>query len=264
MARGCNLNDPESVQKFLAEAEHKKTNVRRYQEAHGNQPKAPTDHTVKPQRRLEPNGNGELPAPGRRGAGGALRRLEEQEERGYARLQLALERGDPIAIDAAQTCWPRVAEVLRRLDRELEISRRSAQERIPLKTAQDAVTFGEWLRIWICVFLSSEGLTLAGGIKTVGDLKAYFFERFRGVMFLVLKNAERPIRRFPTGQRNGSKAPSTCKTLRRSGSGRCFRADHAQVVAEARIVGCGFLNVFCLLHSAYCISCISRHLLCWR
>jgi hypothetical protein len=36
--------------------------------------------------------------------------------------------------------------------------------------------------------LSEEGLTLAGGIKTVGDLQAYFFERFRGGMFLVLKN----------------------------------------------------------------------------
>jgi hypothetical protein len=64
VARGCNLNDAESVQKFLAEAERKKTNVRRYQEARGNQPKAQVDRTVKPQPRLEPNGNGELPAPG--------------------------------------------------------------------------------------------------------------------------------------------------------------------------------------------------------
>ena len=128
-ARGCDLNDPESVAKFLAEAERKKTNVRRYQEARGNQPKAPAASTDKPQRGLEPN---ELPTPGRRGAGAALRRLEEQEERGYARLQLALSSGDPIAIDAAQTYWLGVAEVLRRLDRELEISRRSEQEMIPL------------------------------------------------------------------------------------------------------------------------------------
>jgi hypothetical protein len=187
VARGCDLGNPKAVEKFLAEAERKKTNVRRYQEARGNQPKASADRTAKPQRRLEPNGNGELPAPGRRGAGAALRRLEEQGERGYARLQLALERGDPIAIDAAQTYWLRVAEVLRRLDRELEISRRSEQEMIPLKTAQDAVTFvSEWLRISISAFLSSEGLTLAVGFKTIGELKA---ERFKGVMFLTLKNA---------------------------------------------------------------------------
>jgi hypothetical protein len=60
---------------------------------------------------------------------------------------------------------------------------------IPLE-AQHAVTFfSEWLRISITTFLSAEGLTLAGGIKTVGDLKHYFAERFKGVMFLTLKNA---------------------------------------------------------------------------
>src|SRR5262249_20050362 len=130
--------------------------------------------------------------------GAALRRLEEQEERGYARLQLALKRGDPIAIDAAQTHWLRVAEVLRRLDRELEFSRRTEQEMIPLKTAQDAVTFvSEWLRISLSMFLSAEGLTLAAGFKTVGELKSYFVSRFRGVMFLTLKNADRTMSPIP-------------------------------------------------------------------
>jgi len=194
VARGCDLGNPKAVEKFLAEAERKKTNVRRYQEARGNQPKASADRTAKPQRRLEPNGNGELPAPGRRGAGAALRRLEEQEERGYARLQLALSSGDPIAVDATQTYWLRVAEVLRRLDRELELSRRDQQEMISLKTAQDCVLFvSEWLRISLSTFLSAEGLTLAGGFKTIGELKSYFVSRFRGVMFLTLKNADRTM-----------------------------------------------------------------------
>ena len=49
----------------------------------------------------------------------------------------------------------------------------------------------------ICAFLSSEGLTLAGGFKTVGDLKAYFIERFKGVMFLTLKNADRTMSSVP-------------------------------------------------------------------
>jgi hypothetical protein len=61
-----------------------------------------------------------------------LRRLEEEEQHGYARLQLALASKDAIAIDAAQTYWLRVAEVLRRLDRELEFSRRSEEQMIPL------------------------------------------------------------------------------------------------------------------------------------
>jgi len=93
-----------------------------------------------------------------------------------------LANGNAVAIDSAQTYWLRVAEVLRRLDRELEISRRGEEQMIPLKTAQDAVTFiSEWLRISITTFLSAEGLTLAGGFKTVGELKAYFIERFKGI-----------------------------------------------------------------------------------
>jgi len=61
---------------------------------------------------------------------------------------------------------------------------------IPLKTAQDCVLFvSEWLRISLSTLLGAEGLTLAGGFKTVGELKVYFIERFRGVMFLTLKNS---------------------------------------------------------------------------
>jgi hypothetical protein len=226
VARGCDLNDPESVAKFLAEAERKKTNVRRYQEARGKQPKASVASTVKPQRRSESNGDGELSAPGRRGAGAALRRLEEQEERGYARLQVALSSGDPIAVESAQTYWLRVAEVLRRLDRELEISRRSEQEMIPLKTAQDCVLFvSERLRISLSTFLSAEGLTLAGGFKTVGELKVYFIERFRGIMFLTLRNS---------GKTN---SPVPCWALERIRT--AFNIEEAQEPAVAGSVNPG-------------------------
>ena len=77
-------------------------------------------------------------------------------------------------------------------------TRRSEDEMIPLKTAQEVVTFvSEWLRISIMTFLSAEGLTLAGGFKTVGDLKAYFIERFRGVLFLTLKNADQTNSALP-------------------------------------------------------------------
>jgi len=65
---------------------------------------------------------------------------------------------------------------------------------ISLKTAQDCVLFvSEWLRISLSTFLSAEGLTLAGGFKTIGELKSYFVSRFRGVMFLTLKNADRTM-----------------------------------------------------------------------
>ena len=36
-----------------------------------------------------------------------------------------------------------------------------------------------------------EGLTLAAGFKSIGDLKVYFIERLKGVMFLTLKNASK-------------------------------------------------------------------------
>ena len=69
---------------------------------------------------------------------------------------------------------------------------------ISLKTAQDCVLFvSEWLRISLSTFLSAEGLTLAGGFKTIGELKSYFVSRFRGVMFLTLKNADRTMSPVP-------------------------------------------------------------------
>src|SRR5262245_37650647 len=97
VARGCDLNNPESVQKFLAEAERKKTNVRRYQEARGS---AAVTHEVQRTHRrrdsgaFEHQGNGQaLGPPGKRGAAHALARLELQEEEGYRRLQAALASG---------------------------------------------------------------------------------------------------------------------------------------------------------------------------
>jgi hypothetical protein len=135
-------------------------------------------------------GNGKLPPAGKTGAGHTLRRLEEEEQRAYARMQVALERGNPIEIQNAQELWLKIAEVLRRLDAGVAVSRRSEEEMIPLKTAQDTMTFvSEWLRVSLSTFLSAEGLILAAGFPTIGELKVYFVERFRGVMFLTLNNA---------------------------------------------------------------------------
>jgi len=141
---------------------------------------------------VEHSGNGELAAPGRRGAAHALARLELQEEESYRRLQAALASGDPFAVDAAQSFWLRVAEVLRRLDRELELSRRSEQEMIPLKDATDAiVAVSEWTRIALVTLLSAEGVTLAAGFKSIGEFKAYFVQRLHGVLTLTIKSADR-------------------------------------------------------------------------
>jgi hypothetical protein len=206
---GCRIDDPQSLEAFQIEMERRKTNIARSRELRGiegpigtgrnkNQ-SASAEREAAPQARSEAVGNGETsPTPAKTGAGHTLRRLEEEEQRAYARMQLALEGGNPIAIQNAQELWLKIAEVLRRLDAGVAISRRSEEEMIPLKTAQDCVTFvSEWLRISLSTFLSAEGLTLAAGFPTIGELKVYFIERFRGVMFLTLKNADRTMSPVP-------------------------------------------------------------------
>jgi hypothetical protein len=208
-AEGCRLENPEALKSFLTAKELRRTNIARSRERRGIDRSPGTGHNKKrrtsAKRVVAPNGsseavgNGETsPSPGKTGAGHTLRRLEEEEQRAYERMRLALEHGNPIEIQNAQELWLKIAEVLRRLDAGVAISRRSEEEMIPLKTAQDTITFvSEWLRVSICVFLSAEGLTLAGGFKTVGELKSYFIGRFKGIMFLTLKNADRTMSPVP-------------------------------------------------------------------
>jgi hypothetical protein len=90
---------------------------------------------------------------------------------------------------------------------------------IPLKTARDAVTFvSEWLRISLTTFLSAEGFTLAGGFKTIGELKSYFIES-KGIMFLTLNNA---------GKTNSPVPPWALERIRTA-----FNVQDAQEVREA-------------------------------
>jgi hypothetical protein len=197
-----------------------------------------------------------LGPPGKRGGGHALARLEKEEEQGYRRLEAALANGDRLAIDAAQTYWMRVAEVLRLLDRELELSRHSEQEMISLRATQHAVMFvSEWLRISITTFLCAEGLTLAGGFKTVGDREHYFAERFKGVMFLTLKYAGK------TNSPERIKIAFNVEELQET-AGAAAASGHAgqnQARFSAAVFEC--LSLF---HSVYCISCIFQRFLCWR
>jgi hypothetical protein len=126
---------------------------------------------------------------GRRGAAGTLTRLESQEAEAYSRLQVALERGDPIAIDAAQTFWLRVAETLRRLDAGLELGRRSLEEQVPKKLACDvALAISDWLRVAFAQFLSSECRMLMA-FKDVGEFKAYAFSRFVSILHMTVRNS---------------------------------------------------------------------------
>jgi hypothetical protein len=89
--------------------------------------------------RLAPGVNRiELGPVGKRGAAAALIRLKMTEERAFARLERAIESGNPFQVKAAQEFYLRASEVLRRLDLSIEIERRNAVELIPQKQAEAA------------------------------------------------------------------------------------------------------------------------------
>jgi len=190
VAEGCDLRNHASVQAWIEKNELRETNVAKARRRRGLDQKGVPQIQSQTGNAFKIPGNGELPPAGKTGAGHTLRRLEEEEQRAYARMQAALERGNPIEVQNAQEGWLKIAEVLCRLDAGVAISRRSEEEMIPLKTAQDCVLFvSEWLRISLSTLLSAEGLTLAGGFQTITEFKVYFIERFKGVMFLTLKNS---------------------------------------------------------------------------
>jgi hypothetical protein len=200
--QGCDLRDPRSVREWQTRNEIRKTNIARARERRGKK-SGDTDvgclggRQIKPQTGSEPVSNGELPPAGRKGAAAALERLECQEEEAHRRLVVALAHGNPAEIDAAQTFWLRCSETLRRLDLAVEVARRQEETQIPLKEAQDAITAAsEWLRISVAVFLSSEIPALMG-IKTVGEFKFYFMERFKDILDLTVKGADKTRSAIP-------------------------------------------------------------------
>jgi hypothetical protein len=76
-------------------------------------------------------------------------------------------------IDSSQSYWLKFAEVLRRLDRELEVACRQEETQIPLRQAEEAATtIAEWPRISFMSFLSSEANTLIG-IRDIGGWDHY-------------------------------------------------------------------------------------------
>jgi hypothetical protein len=86
-------------------------------------------------------------------------------------MQAALERGNPLEVQAAQEFWLKCSETLRRLDLAVEVARRDAEEQIPKRLAQDvALHIADWLRIAFVQFLSAEAKPLMG-ICDVGEWK---------------------------------------------------------------------------------------------
>ena len=204
---GCRIDEPRSLKAFLIAKQVKRTNIEKSRErrSESNQ-KAQRISPESSANAFAAPGNGQtLPSAGKRGAAAALERLEAAEESAHRRLQAALSGGDRFAIADAQDFWLKCSETLRRLDLAVETARREAETQIPLRVAQDAVTFSaEWLRIAIAQFLSAETGSLMA-IKDPGEFRYYFGQRFRGVLNLTVMGADKTNSAIPDWARNGSK-----------------------------------------------------------
>jgi hypothetical protein len=200
-SEGCDLRSHASVQSWLERNKLRETNVTKSRRRRGGGvgQEASSRGTHACHKAIEPLGNGETLGPiGRRGAAAALERLEMQEERAHARLEAALARGDSTAIDMAQRFWLQCSETLRRLDLCVETVRRESEAQVSVREARNAVLYAsEWMRIAIAQFLSAEVTSLVA-IKDPGEFKAYFFSRFKGVLDLTIKGADRTCSPLPS------------------------------------------------------------------
>jgi hypothetical protein len=83
------------------------------------------------------------------------------------------------------------------LDLAVETARREAETQVSLRVASEAQTAAaEWMRISFMQLLSSEGVTLQG-TRDLGEWKAYAVDRFKGILHLTLKNADKTCSAVP-------------------------------------------------------------------
>ena len=129
----------------------------------------------------------ELAPVGRRGAAAVLQRLEGIEERSFARLERAIESGNPFQVKAAQEFYLRCSETLRRLDLAVETERRTALEQIPMRQVSAvAIEISTLLRLSFEQFLGSESPGLMA-TTDLGEFKFLAIERFRGILHRTVK-----------------------------------------------------------------------------
>jgi hypothetical protein len=132
---GCDLSSSASINQFLKGSHHKRNGVR----------------TAEPETSSNDQAESDLPPLGRRGAAAALQRLEQTEERAFARLSRAIEAGNPFQVKAAQEFYLRSSEVLRRLDAAVECERRKTGELVSKQSVENvAQQISEWLRTALC------------------------------------------------------------------------------------------------------------------
>lgn len=105
------------------------------------------------------------------GAVHALKRLEREEGRQYARLKKAEAGRDPFEIKSARDGWLKTSELLRRFDILVEMARREAGEFI---TKASVETWLQNLAGWLVFSLSDSTRSVDAGFKAMGTaLRGY-------------------------------------------------------------------------------------------
>jgi hypothetical protein len=179
---GCDLSSTASIKEFLKGSHHKRSGV----------------PTAEPETSTTVEAESDLPPVGPKGAAAALTRLEQTEERAFARLERAIEHGNPFAIRECQTFYLAVSEVLRRCDLAVEVARRSTDEQVPkFLVEQVSKQISGWLRVAFAAFLTSE----APGLMAIADLGEFKFsaiESFRRILHTTVKTSLRKNPPSPT------------------------------------------------------------------
>jgi hypothetical protein len=113
---GLDISSEQSVNQFL-ESKKRRRNLNTVQKSKGRNTSAePVAEPQETEHVPDPDLNSIALAPvGKRGAAAALQRLEEIEERGFARLERAIESGNQFQVRSAQEFYLRCSETLRRL-----------------------------------------------------------------------------------------------------------------------------------------------------
>jgi hypothetical protein len=180
---GCDINDPASIKAFV-EGNRLRQHGNLVRKAKSVDTMSTIVDTASPD--LDQI---ELGPVGRRGAAAALQRLEQTEERAFARLSRAIEHGNEFQIKSAQEFYLRCSETLRRLDLAVETERRNAEEQISKKQAEAiSLHIADWLRIAFAQFLSSETRSLMG-IRDQGEFRLYAIDRFKGILHAAVKTS---------------------------------------------------------------------------
>jgi hypothetical protein len=105
---------------------------------------------------------------GKKGAGGALARLEQAELSGYRRLQSAVESGDPLQIKLARSNWITLCDQLRHFERAVSEDKRKSGGLVNRLEVEEALGFVGWV-----LHVSHSNMLGQIGIELVGQSDVY-------------------------------------------------------------------------------------------